>query len=138
MEGLNTVSYNCRGLPKSKQRLGRRPDIVNLLNNNDIIALQEIWYSKQDLKMINSLHSDFDGFGAAKIDESDGIIQGRYSGGVAFMWRKDLSRHVKRIEYNVDWCIAIEVTMEGTTFILFSIYICRFKQLRMMISMLSV
>ena len=62
MEGLNTVSYNCRGLPKSKQRLGRRPDIVNLLNNNDIIALQEIWYSKQDLKMIDSFHTDFDGF----------------------------------------------------------------------------
>ena len=114
--------YNCRGLPKSRQRLGRRPDIVNLLNNNDILALQEIWYSKQDLKMINSLYSDFDGFGAAKIDERDGIIQGRYSGGVAFMWRKELSRYVKRIEYNVDWCIAIEVSMEGTTFILFNIY----------------
>ena len=122
MSGLNTVSYNCRGLKKSRLKLARRPDIVNLLNNNDIIAFQETWFSKQDLKLINSLHGDFDGFGVAKIDESEGIIQGRYSGGVAFMWRKHLSKHIKRIVYNVDCCIAIVVTIEDTSFILFNIY----------------
>ena len=38
---INIVSYNCRGLPKSKQQLALRPDIVKLLQHNQIIAFQE-------------------------------------------------------------------------------------------------
>ena len=122
MEGINIATYNCRGLPKRRQRLALRPDIIDLMNNNHIIALQEIWYSKQNLNLINSLHDEFDGFGAAKIDESENVVQGRYSGGVAFMWRKELSKHVKRINLDVDWCLAIEISMEDTKFTLFNVY----------------
>ena len=53
MTGLNIVSYNCRGLPKSKQQLALRPDIVNLLQSNQIFAFQETWYFKQNLNIIN-------------------------------------------------------------------------------------
>ena len=35
----------------------------------------------------------------AKIDESDNIIQGRYSGGVALLWRSELSKHIKQINW---------------------------------------
>ena len=80
MAGLNIISYNCRGLPKSRQQLALRPDIANLLNSYQIIAFQEIWYSKQNLNIINSLHDGFDGVGVAKINEGDNIVHGRYSG----------------------------------------------------------
>ena len=61
-------------------------------------------------------------FGAAKVDETMGIIQGRYSSGVAIMWRKELSKYIKIVDINVDWCMAIEVDMGSTKFVIFNIY----------------
>ena len=68
------------------------------------------------------MHDNYFGFGVAKVDESVGLIQGRYSGGVAIMWKKELSRHIKVLDLNVNWCIAIEFQMGCTRFILFNIY----------------
>ena len=90
MDILNICSYNCRGLPKDKHKLAIRPDISTILDSNHIIAFQETWYSKQNLHILNSIHPLFEGIGAAKIDESCNILQGRYSGGVAILWRKEL------------------------------------------------
>ena len=119
---IKIFSYNCRGLPKSKMRLALRPDIGKLFDEAHIIAFQETWFSKQDLNCLNSLHNDYFGFGAAKVDESLGIVQGRYSGGVAIMWRKDYSKYIKVLDLNVDWCVAIEFDMGFTKFVLFNIY----------------
>ena len=90
---------------------------------SDIIAFQETHYSKQNTKCLNSLHDSFVGIGAAKIDESEGIIQGRFSGGVAIMWRSELSKYIKTIDVNVNWCTAIEVTMSGSTFVILNVYL---------------
>ena len=38
------------------------------------------------------------------------------------MWNKKLSRCIKKLELEVDWCIAIELSMDDTKFILFNIY----------------
>ena len=119
---LQFISYNCRGIPKDKTGLALRPDIINVLENCHIAAFQETWLSKQSLNCLNSLHDNFVGSGVAKIDESSGIIQGRFSGGVAFLWRNELSKHIKVLELNVDWCIAIEFSMGSTKFVIFNIY----------------
>ena len=116
------VSYNCRGFPKDRAKLAMRPDIVELLDLCHILAIQETHYSVQDLRCINSLHDSFVGCGVAKIDESDNIIQGRYSGGVALLWRSELSKHIKQIKLDANWCVAIEVTIGDTTFVLLNIY----------------
>ena len=73
-------------------------------------------------KCINSLHDDFVGFGVAKVDESVGIIQGRYSGGVAMLWRKELSKYIRIIEQDSDWCMAIELDMGSTKCVVLNIY----------------
>ena len=44
--GLQISSYNCRGLPKTRDNLLLRPDIHDLLDTSDIVCLQETWYSK--------------------------------------------------------------------------------------------
>ena len=67
---LKVASYNCRGLPKDKNKLLLRPDIMELFETHQIIALQETHFSIQDLKLINSLHDSFVGVGVSKIDES--------------------------------------------------------------------
>ena len=123
MDKLKICTYNCRGLPKDKKKLALRPDISTLFESNHIIAFQETWYSKQNLKFLNSLHSSYDGVGAAKIDESTDIIQGRFSGGVALMWHKELGKLVRRIDLAVDWCVAIELQLESTKFIIFNVYL---------------
>ena len=123
MDFLKVCSYNCRGLPKDRNKLSLRPDITTMFEENHIVALQETWLSKQNLHMLNSLHSSFEGTGVAKIDESIQILQGRYSGGVALLWRKELGRYVQRIDLAVDWCVAIELTLNSTKLVIFSVYL---------------
>ena len=120
---LRLTSYNCRGLPKDRIKLSLRPDINELFKESDIVAFQETHYSKQNIKCLNSLHDDFVGIGAAKVDESECIMQGRYSGGVALMWRANLCKYIKHIDLNVNWCTAIEVTMKTNKFIILNVYL---------------
>ena len=91
---IRLTSYNCRGLPRDRNKLSLRPDIGELFKESDIIAFQETHYTKQNIKCLNVLHDDFVGVGAAKVNECDGIIQGRCSGGVAIMWRANLGKYI--------------------------------------------
>ena len=120
--GLNITSYNCRGLPKTKTKLLLRPDIVELFKDSDVIGFQETHFFKQDIKFVNSIHDSFTGIGVAKVDASVGLIQGRGSGGVALMWRSSLSKYIKPLELNSDWCVAIELSTETTKLVIFNIY----------------
>ena len=86
------------------------------------MALQETWYSKQDLSCINSLHDEFVGSGTAKIDESSGLIQGRYSGGTAILWNRSLCKYIKILDIEADWCMAIEINIGSTKFVIFNVY----------------
>ena len=123
MEELNICSYNSRGFPKSKERLSLRPDILTLFEANHIVAIQETWYTKQNLNIINGLHPDFNGCGAAQIDESSDIIQGRIKGGVLLMWRKELGKNIRRLDLAVDWCGAIGMDFNSTKFVIFNVYL---------------
>ena len=120
-EGLKITSYNCRGLPKTRNKLMLRPDILSLSKENDIIDLQEIHFSKQDLNGLNSLLDNYVGTGVAKIDESSNIVQGRYPGGVALMWRSSISQYVKPIQLDVDWCVAVEICIGAIKYIILNI-----------------
>ena len=119
---IRLTSYNCRGLPRDRNKLSLRPDIGELFKESDIIAFQETHYTKQNIKCLNVLHDDFVGVGAAKVNECDGIIQGRCSGGVAIMWRANLCKYIKAINLNVNWCNAIEVNMEKIKFLILNVY----------------
>ena len=59
----------------------------------------------------------------SKIDESTDILQGRYSGGVALLWRKELGRFIRVIDLSVNWCVAIELVMDSTKFVIFNVYL---------------
>ena len=119
---IRLTSYNCRGLPRDRNKLSLRPDIGELFKESDIIAFQETHYTKQNIKCLNVLHDDFVGVGAAKVNECDGIIQGRCSGGVAIMWRANLCKYIKAINLNVNWCNAIEVNMEKIKILILNVY----------------
>ena len=60
--------------------------------------------------------------GAATIDESNGLVQGHYPGGVALFWRKDISTSIKRLDFNSDWAVAIELNLGSSTLVILNIY----------------
>ena len=119
---LKISSYNCRGLPKDPNKLLLRPDILEVFEKSHIVALQETWFSKQNLQCLNSLHLNFVGTGAAKTDETQGIVQGHFPGGVALFWRKAISANIKRLEFNSDWAVAIEVNLGTSSLVIINIY----------------
>ena len=72
---IKLKSYNCRGLPRDTTKLlARRPDIVSLFEDCDIIAFQETHYAKQNIQCLNGLQPYFVIIGTAKIDECDGVM----------------------------------------------------------------
>ena len=97
-----------------------RPDIKSLYDKCLILCLQEIWYTKQDLKQLNNLHKEFIGIGTTKYDESDGLCNAR--GGVAIMFRKNIAKYIKQFETNLDWCNAIEISIASYKVIIINIY----------------
>ena len=119
---LKISSYNCRGLPKENKKLLLRPDILEVLETSHIVAIQKTWYAKQNLKALNSLHKDYTGTGVATVDESQDIIHGHYPGGVALLWRKELSKNIKRLEFNTDWAVAIKVDLGIRKLVILNIY----------------
>ena len=119
---FNLVSYNCRGLPKDKKKLDLRPDMQHVFKDNEIICLQKTWFAKQDLKYINNLNKPFQGVGVSTTDYSDGIIHGHPPGGVIIMWDVKLESFVKPLDLNLDWCVAIEITLGAKKCVIFNVY----------------
>ena len=68
------------------------------------------------------MHKDFIGMGAATIDESNGLYHGHYPGGVALFWKKEISTSIKRLEFNADWAVAIEINLGTSTLVILNIY----------------
>ena len=87
-----------------------------------MVAIQETWYAKQNLQSLNCIHKDFIGTGAATIDETQGLYHGHYPGGVALLWKKDISANVKKLEFNSDWAVAIEINLGTSSLVILNIY----------------
>ena len=60
--------------------------------------------------------------GAATIDETHRIIQGHYPGGVALLWKKEISTSIKKLDFNADWAVAIEINLGSRTLVILNIY----------------
>ena len=56
-------------------------------NDNDIICMQETWFTKQDLANLNALHPGVHGTGIATVDNRDELYHGHPPGGVSILWR---------------------------------------------------
>ena len=119
---IKVATYNCHGLPRDGKKLLLRPDLVDVITSNQIICLQETWYSKQDLESLNSLVQNYHGFGMATTDYSQGLINGHPPGGVAIMWHEDMDACVKPIVTNCDWLIGLEIELGNKKCVLLNVY----------------
>ena len=94
---FTTASYNCRGLPKSSFAMMLRPDISDIVNTSDIICLQETWFSKQDLGIINGLNHRYHGTGVSSTDLRDSILMGHPPCGTAFLWKESFNKNISTL-----------------------------------------
>ena len=117
---IRIVSYNCRGLPSSTQKLHHMPYVVNIMNEEDvdIICLQETWLSKQELNCLNTFHTDFHGSGVATLDYRVGLRRGHFTGGVAIMWRKCFDSYVAVLNFDTDWLTGIQLSQNNKSYVI--------------------
>ena len=92
---LRCSNFNVRGLESSKAEIKHK-----LCPNHDIILLQETFCFPTD--SYNDIHPDFYGRGISAMDPSSGVLRGRPFGGIAILWRKELDRNFKLVEYDDD------------------------------------
>ena len=122
---MNTVRYNCSALPKAARKICQKPTLCSILYNNDnyIIFLQETWFSKQDLDVLNGLHPEFYGARAAKIDYRVNPFKGHLPGGVAVLWRSNLDKFITPLQFdNLNWIIGIVVNCENKSYVILCVY----------------
>ena len=112
MKEVRIITFNCHGLKSSKI------DIVKLCEDSDIIFLQELWLSNDEICLLRNIHPDFDGMGVSGMDDSSGINTGRPYGGVAILIRKSLLQFSKFCTYDDKRLISVEV-FEGDERMLF-------------------
>ena len=74
---VHCVSYNCNSIRKNSEI------IKILLKNTDILCLQEIMLTKDDLGILNQFDSEFEHVAFVSDRESSGICEGRPTAGVA-------------------------------------------------------
>ncbi len=66
-------------------------DILQLCDKYDIILLQELWLSNEDMPLLKTIHPEFDGLGISSMNSEIGIVSGRPYGGIGILWKKSIS-----------------------------------------------
>jgi len=88
------VSYNCRGLTGNK-----RSFVKSLLVNYNVAFLQEHRLTDGQLHCIGDIDDKFVYIGVSGFDSSD-ILDGRWHGRCAILWRSVLYANVEDIDTN--------------------------------------
>ena len=82
---LHVASFNCRGFNDIKRNY-----IKSVLSKVSVLFLQEVWLSDDQMQELGSIDENFLFAGCSGFDNSD-VLTGRPYGGVAILWRSDLS-----------------------------------------------
>ena len=91
---IKVISYNCKNVRTSVN------EIQTLCKRCDILLLQETWLLDGDLSYLSFLSDKFYAKGISSMNTSQDIIQGRPYGGIAILWRKELSHSYNIIEFD--------------------------------------
>ena len=57
----------------------------------DVIILQELWLSSEDVSLLRSIHKAFEAYAVSVMNDQLGIQVGRPFGGIGVLWRKSIS-----------------------------------------------
>ena len=118
MGNLKISTFNCNGFTSC--------DIKLLLEKSDIVCIQELWLSKQEINYeINNVSAIHHGFGVSPVDESSKFIHGRKYGGVAIMWNQTLDTMVEplQLEEELGWISGIYLTVDRRKMLILNVYL---------------
>ena len=91
-KALNVMSYNCRGLNKSKKIY-----IRSLLLRCDVLFIQEHLLSEEQLSNLNDLSTTHCSIGVCGFGSNE-VLSGRPYGGCAILWRQGISNDVSFVQ----------------------------------------
>ena len=115
-EYLKVTSFNCNSFKSSI-------DAVQMLcKDNDILLLQETWLLENEIGMLNNVDDQFYGKGISSVDLSGAFLMGRPFGGLAFLYKKRLSPHVKIVDYADKRIFGLEVTSGSLKMLIVNVY----------------
>ena len=115
MDTLKVTSYNCNSLRK-------QVDLVReLMTYNDVILLQEIILTNDDLDVLSSINSEFDFSVTPSTCNLDNVSGGRPKGGLAVYWRKSLSSVIRPVLYDNNM-MGVKVLQSSESLLLLNVY----------------
>ena len=110
---MKIVTFNCHGLKSSVY------DILLLCEQFDVIILQELWLSKEDISLLRSIHKAFEAYAVSAMNDQLGIQVGRPFGGIGVLWRKSISHACTICDLQDNRLLGIAIdTNDGKLFIL--------------------
>src|SRR5437899_3935493 len=109
LDNLRVCSYNMHGYNNG------RPLLESLCHTHDVILVQEHWLPSCDLHKLKTINEQFNCYGISAMVEklSSGILVGRPFGGVAILWRNDLSNYIKIVDSDCDRYVAIQLCINS-------------------------
>ena len=98
-------------------------EIQQLCDHCDIILLQETWLYSHELSYVLSISSSHYGKAISAIDSDNDIVQGRPYGGLAILWRKDMSSICEIVDYKDDHFLGIVIKSGNQSILLLNVYL---------------
>ena len=90
---LKITTLNVKNLETNKQF------VYKILHSSDILCLQESWLFNFQLRQLNEIHKNFEGFGKA-VDDDNPLLPNqklRGYGGVAMLFRKNMNLKSQKV-----------------------------------------
>ena len=110
---MKIVTFNCHGFKSSVY------DILLLCEQFDVIILQELWLSNEDISLLRSIHKAFEAYAVSAMNDQLGIQVGRPFGGIGVLWRKSISHAYTICDLQDNRLLGIDIdTNDGKLFIL--------------------
>ena len=91
---LSAISYNCHGFSGSADYLR---DIVDAFDPT-ICCLQETWHISSNASIFACVSKDYMYYDVSGVDESERILSGRPSGGLAILFKRSIADKVTFVD----------------------------------------
>ena len=113
---LSFLSYNCRGMNKTKYDF-----LSSLLAQSDFLFLQEHWMAEDQVPSLGLLSTSHHCYGVSGFSSND-VLLGRPFGGCAIFWRQGLCSSVKYMETHSRRVCAIRCGFSFGQLLLMNVY----------------
>ena len=111
LNGLKIVTFNCHGFKSSVY------DILLLCEQFDVILLQELWLSCEDISLLRSIHKAFEAYAVSAMNDQLGIQVGRPFGGIGVLWTTSISHACTICDLQDNRLLGIDIdTNDGKLF----------------------